>query len=232
MKEGKSVLNVFVRGVVIPEQSISIISAFGIREDHVAVRYVDILQDNQLDKLIDCFAIFKVIKLLNNNHFIDEPIIVWSTDKSLVSCINGKRKPKNKRMLGMVESIQCLTREMGNIEIQWIEFDKNLASLMINQAMLKKKTEYFFREKTENMDKEQLINRILELEKENLELQKDKQNFGIELAKRQVLLDTLKCELQHTHQELDEYKAAMDQIAQEQMVAYMLSTPPLSPYLH
>ena len=46
---------------------------------------------------------------------------------------------------------------MGNIDIQWIQFENNLANLMVNQTLLKNKTECFIREDINSLSCEQLI---------------------------------------------------------------------------
>lgn len=76
-----------------------------------------------------------------------------------------------------------------------------------------------------------MIERIKLLEKENLELQKQKQVFGIELAKRQVIGETLQQQLEKNNQELSECKKIINRVNTEKMIAFMLSSPP-SPYVN
>ena len=120
---------------------------------------------------------------------------------------------------------------MGNIDIQWIQFENNLANLMVNQTLLKNKTECFIREDINSLSCEQLIKKIQLLEKENLELQKEKQLYGIELAKRQVALEELKHQLLKNNNELNEYKEIVNRVTAEKMIAFMLSLPP-TPYIN
>ena len=53
------------------------------------------------------------------------------------------------------------------------------------------------------------------LEKENLELQKEKQFYGIELDKRQVALKELKHQLLKNNNELNKYKEIVNRVTEE-----------------
>ena len=223
-------LHIYTRGLIVPEQSSAIVSAFGIREEHVAIRYSRILKDKYSDKTINCLSILEVLKLIKE-YRIKEPIVLWNTDKTGISYINGEKKTNNKSLKNIIEQINELLKDMGNIDIQWIQFENNLANLMINQALLKNKTECFIREDINSLSCEQLIKKIQLLEKENLELQKEKQHYGIELAKRQVALEELKHQLLKNNNELNEYKEIVNRVAAEKMIAFMLSLPP-TPYIN
>lgn len=131
----------------------------------------------------------------------------------------------------IVEQIHELFKNMKNVDIRWVQFENNLANLMVNQTLLKNKTECFIREETESLDHNQLIERIKLLEKENLELQKQKQVFGIGLAKRQVIGETLRQQLEQSNQELAECRKIINRVNTEKMIAFMLSSPP-SPYVN
>lgn len=224
-------LNIYSRGLVVSEQSVAIVSAFGIREDHVAIRYSRILKEKYSTKVIDCLSILETLKLIKFHNISNEPIILWNTDKTGVNYINNKRKISNKTLNDIVEQIHDLLKDMKNVSIQWVQFENNLANLMVNQTLLKNKTECFIREETESLDHNQLIERIKLLEKENLELQKQKQVFGIELAKRQVIGETLRQQLEQSNQELAECRKIINRVNTEKMIAFMLSSPP-SPYVN
>ena len=116
--------------------------------------------------------------------------------------------------------------EQKNINIRWIPFEKNLANLMISRVLSKNTTEYFVREDIEAFDNSQLLEKIRLLEKENLELQKEKQVYGIKLARKQVAVDKLKQQLEQNNQELNRYKAIVNRLNTEGMIAFMLSLPP------
>ena len=219
-------LNIYSRGLVIPEQSTAIVSAFGIRKDHVAIRYSRILKQKYSTKIIDCLSILEILKLIKFHNISNEPIVLWNTDKTGVNYINNKRKINNKTLNDVVEQIHELLKNMKNVDIRWVQFENNLANLMINQTLLKNKTEYFIREDAESLDHDKLIERIKLLEKENLELQKQKQVFGIELAKRQVMGETLQQQLEKNNQELSECKKIINQVNTKKMIAFMLLSPP------
>jgi hypothetical protein len=224
-------LHIYTRGLIVPEQSTAIVSAFGIREDHVAIRYSRILKEKYSTKIIDCLSILEILTLIKSHNISNEPIILWHTDKTVVNYINNKRKINNKTLNDIVEQIHELLKYMKNVDIQWVQFENNLANLMINQTLLKNKTECFIRKDAESLDHNQLIERIKLLEKENLELQKQKQVFGIELAKRQVIGETLQQQLKKSNQELTECKKIINRVNTEKMIAFMLSSPS-SPYVN
>jgi|GEM_PF-5008336 len=225
-------LHIYTRGLIVPEQSSAIVSAFGIRtiEGHVAIRYSRILKDKYSDKTIDCLSILEVLKLIKE-YRIKEPIVLWNTDKTGISYINGEKKTNNKSLKNIIEQINELLKDIGNIDVQWIQFENNLANLMINQTLLKNKTECFIREDINSLSCEQLIKKIQLLEKENLELQKEKQFYGIELDKRQVALKELKHQLLKNNNELNKYKEIVNRVTEEKMIAFALLLPP-TPYIN
>lgn len=224
-------LNIYSRGLAVPEQSIAIVSAFGIRKDHVAIRYSRILKEKYSTKIIDCLSILEILKLIKFHNISNEPIVLWNTDKTGVNYINNKRKINNKTLNDIVEQIHELLKNMKNVDIRWVQFENNLANLMINQALLKNKTECFIRKNAESLNHDKLIERIKLLEKENLELQKQKQVFGIELAKRQVIGEILQQQLEKNNQELSECKKTINRVNTEKMIAFMLLSHP-SPYVN
>lgn len=131
-------LNIYSRGLVVSEQSVAIVSAFGIREDHVAIRYSRILKEKYTSKVIDCLSILEILKLIKSHNISNEPIILWNTDKTGVNYINNKRKISNKTLNDIVEQIHDLLKDMKNVSIQWVQFKNNLVNLMVNQTLLKK----------------------------------------------------------------------------------------------
>lgn len=219
------VLNIYVRGHFVTEENNAILGAFGIREDHVAIRYAEVVNEKLSDKLTDGYAVLKVLEWLSGHPLQEEVMALWNTDKILVKCINGKRKPSSKKMAKLVDDIRALMTGIRNIEMHWIPFEHNLANLMINQVLTENKREHFTRRDIDSLDNEQLRQRIKDLEKENLQLHKRKQALSIGLAKYRVYADILE-------HELNEQKALVDQYSEEQKIVYMLSTPPTSLYVH
>lgn len=226
-------LDVYVRGFPLPDQPVVAIGAFGIKDGiHTVLRYADILDETFPDKLVDLYAVFKILELLKQHFRLEEPIVVQCTDKLTVNCINGKRKPANQEMEELINRVSATLREMKNVEVKWVKFEDNLANLLINQIVLKNEFEYYVRKEPDSLDKEQLIRWIAALEKENLKLQQTVQHYGVELGRLQIFAKALQEQLKTNQQELDNYKALIDQYTTEQKIAYLLALPPLSPYLH
>lgn len=226
-------LDVYVRGFPLPDQPVVAIGAFGIKDGiYTVLRYADILDETFPDKLVDLYAVFKILELLKQHFRLEEPIVVQCTDKLTVNCINGKRKPANQEMEELINRVSATLREMRNVEVKWVKFEDNLANLLINQIVLKNEFEYYVRKEPDSLDKEQLIRWIAALEKENLKLQQTVQHYGVELGRLQIFAKALQEQLKTNQQELDNYKALIDQYTTEQKIAYLLALPPLSPYLH
>lgn len=219
-------LDVYTRGLIVPEQSIAIVSAFGIRKEHVAIRYSRILKEKYSNEEIDCLSLLEVLQLIKQHNMEAESIILWNTNKTAIQYINEYKEVSGKNLSNIIKQIHELLDGTKNINIRWIPFEKNLANLMISRVLSKNTTEYFVREDIEAFDNSQLLEKIRLLEKENLELQKEKQVYGIELTRKQVAVDKLKQQLEQNNQELNKYKAIVNRLNTERMIAFMLSLPP------